>query len=462
MSRHFYVWKVLPRLAGGVTALWLGLLAMPARGQVEFSKLPPPGAPIFDLDYAAFRGAGDSIQLAVYYKIDNPRLSFVRRTLKPAELAKMGVTPVSGDSSGREYYVAAYEITAVLSSDREKQVATTSARENYALPTFEETRDQDGYLVNVLTLSCEPGDYELAVTLSDRIASSQHQARLRLTFDLLKGRSWTLSTPLFIDPSAQAPDNPRFERRGRKFVPLVSHLLSGSGERLNVYFEAYTASASDAHHVVVELSQKLGRKRLVDTLSLAGSGAIVPMKYRSDLSGFKMGEGMLRLTLVDGKGRPVGEPQEAPFWVDWSMGSIIDVDWQEAVEMLVHIATHDELETLRATPLVGRASAFEQFWKSKDPTPGSEENEWRDEYYRRIRHADLHFATAYMAGWRTDFGRVYVRFGEPDEVERHPFDQDRKPYEIWFYYSQRRRFLFIDEKGSGDHELQYPYDGIQR
>ena len=46
-----------------------------ASAQVEFSNLPPPGVPVFDLDWAAFRAGGDSLRIECYYKIVNPRLS---------------------------------------------------------------------------------------------------------------------------------------------------------------------------------------------------------------------------------------------------------------------------------------------------------------------------------------------------------------------------------------------------
>jgi len=58
---------------------------------------------------------------------------------------------------------------------------------------------------------------------------------------------------------------------------------------------------------------------------------------------------------------------------------------------------------------------------------------------------------------------VYIRFCEPDEVERHPFDSNNNyynsPWHVWYYYAAARRFVFADPRGNGDYELQYPYDG---
>ena len=90
-------------------------------------------------------------------------------------------------------------------------------------------------------------------------------------------------------------------------------------------------------------------------------------------------------------------------------------------------------------------------------------NEFRDEYYRRIRYTNKAFSVGKRPGWRTDRGMIYIQYGEPDDVERHPFDMDGFPYnapwQVWRYYSTNREFVFVDRRGSNDFELQYPYDG---
>ena len=62
----------------------------------------------------------------------------------------------------------------------------------------------------------------------------------------------------------------------------------------------------------------------------------------------------------------------------------------------------------------------------------------------------------YLEGWRTDMGMIFVRFGSPDNIERHPFEYNVKPYEIWYYYQLNRQFIFVDETGFGDYRLRYP------
>src|SRR5271169_634182 len=66
-----------------------------------------------------------------------------------------------------------------------------------------------------------------------------------------------------------------------------------------------------------------------------------------------------------------------------------------------------------------RDNFIEAFWQRRDPTPDTEEIEYKEEHYQRIAYANEHFAAG-VPGWRTDRGRIYIVFGKADEVESHP------------------------------------------
>ncbi|HWJ46360.1 MAG TPA: GWxTD domain-containing protein [Candidatus Udaeobacter sp.] len=66
-----------------------------------------------------------------------------------------------------------------------------------------------------------------------------------------------------------------------------------------------------------------------------------------------------------------------------------------------------------------RDNFIEAFWQRRDPTPDTEENEYKEEHFQRIAYANEHFAAG-VPGWRTDRGRIYIVFGKADEVESHP------------------------------------------
>jgi GWxTD domain-containing protein len=89
-------------------------------------------------------------------------------------------------------------------------------------------------------------------------------------------------------------------------------------------------------------------------------------------------------------------------------------------EDVVYIITDDERKAFKQLSNDEERDQFiEAFWQRRDPTPDTEENEFKEEHYRRIAYANEHFAAG-IPGWKTDRGRIYITFGPPDEIESHP------------------------------------------
>ncbi len=98
---------------------------------------------------------------------------------------------------------------------------------------------------------------------------------------------------------------------------------------------------------------------------------------------------------------------EGPYkqWLNVDVGYIITDEERAAFKRL----TTDE----------EKQQFIEQFWLRRDPTPDTEENEFKEEHYRRIAYANERYASG-IPGWKTDRGRIYITFGPPDEIESHP------------------------------------------
>jgi GWxTD domain-containing protein len=143
--------------------------------------------------------------------------------------------------------------------------------------------------------------------------------------------------------------------------------------------------------------------------------------------------------------------------------------WLE--DEVTYIITDEERTAfLRLNTNEEREQFIESFWNVRDPTPDTIENETRDEHYRRIAYANERFASG-VPGWRTDRGRIYIIWGEPDEKESYPSGGSYQrpseegggstsvfPFERWRY-----RYLegignevileFVDPSGSNEYRL---------
>jgi len=92
-------------------------------------------------------------------------------------------------------------------------------------------------------------------------------------------------------------------------------------------------------------------------------------------------------------------------WPDEDVSVIITKEERDAFNLL-----SNEEERERYTEI---------FWQNRDPTPDTIENEYRDEYYRRVAYANERFSSG-VPGSKTDRGRIYILHGPPDEIESHP------------------------------------------
>jgi GWxTD domain-containing protein len=89
-------------------------------------------------------------------------------------------------------------------------------------------------------------------------------------------------------------------------------------------------------------------------------------------------------------------------------------------EEVIYIITDEERKAFKQLQTDEERQQFiEQFWLRRDPTPDTEENEYREEHYRRIAYANEQFASG-VPGWKTDRGMIYIKYGPPDEREEHP------------------------------------------
>jgi len=92
--------------------------------------------------------------------------------------------------------------------------------------------------------------------------------------------------------------------------------------------------------------------------------------------------------------------------------------WLE--EEVPYIITNEERAAFKKLTTDDEREQFiENFWERRNPNPGTQENEFKEEYYRRIAYANEHFASG-IPGWRTDRGRIYIMYGPPDENDSHP------------------------------------------
>lgn len=143
------------------------------------------------------------------------------------------------------------------------------------------------------------------------------------------------------------------------------------------------------------------------------------------------------------------------------------IDWLRDVDPIISAGELEAWKKLQTNE--EREKFIEDFWYRRDPDPDTNENEYRESYYERVAYVNEHFSSG-IPGYKTDRGRIYLKYGKPDEIDSHPaggrYEREASegggststyPFERWFYRNipgrSGAKLEFVDPTGTGEYRL---------
>lgn len=360
-------------------------------------------------------------------------------------------------------YRAAYEVRVIFYKTKGgRQVAgDTYTRELSAL-SYAETRQRGDDILDHIDFQVPSGRYRIEVAVTDLVAERTSGTAIEFEVPTSPpGLVW------FSDLSLGTSGDP-----GRQSVGSAESIVPNPSRHYadDIVFFAATGEIVDqradfgpntTYHLSYGVITEGGERITSADTTLVRGGSRTPFVLRPRLG--TLGAGTYRFLVelqIPPKAGGKSEKSSAirrdkTFEVDQSRGPSGFASSQ-SLDVLRYVASREENEEIgKLQGEEARKAYWDSFWRRRDPTPGTTENETRDEFYQRVQYANQHFSTG-TPGWKTDMGRTYITYGRPDEVVRNPFNFDRAPEEIWYYYRERFTFVFVDRDGFGRYELVSP------
>ena len=212
--------------------------------------------------------------------------------------------------------------------------------------------------------------------------------------------------------------------------------------------------------VGINVDMKLVGIVLIATMAFAGATVAFAQSKPSDSS--SSGTETIAKPLTDKqikrKQKQLQKELEGP-WKKWMNEDVAYIITDEEKQAFKRLKTDEE-----------RQQFVEQFWLRRDPTPDTEENEFKEEHYRRIAYANDHYASG-IPGWKADRGMIYIKYGPPDEIDSHPSggsyerpieegggETSTYPFEDWRYryienIGTNIMIEFVDASMSGEYKI---------
>lgn len=408
--------------------------------QPETVPTPLPELPPFYFDLLSFASESTGVsRLDVYLDVPYEVLQFTK------------------EGSG---FRAQYEATVTLFDSSKKQVSEKFWRDVIETSNFDETTSPRAGKLTQKTFLIPPGKYDVQVQVRDNETQKSAQRLARIDVKNYRSAPFMISDPMLVSRLSTED--------GKSIVyPNISGNVGDLSDGVNIFFEAYNRTEADSALLILRVKDKRAEVAMTDTTVQSISHpkrSILPWLITSKLVA---GDYMLQIEATPFRGKrdsimsSLTVTDSRPFTIRWRgvPASIVDLD--AAISQLVYMIGKDEVDKMKEGTAEEHREKWTAFWKSKDPSPGSLRNELMEEYYARVEYANKHFGH-HAEGWRTDMGMVYIIFGPPSNIDRHPFDINSKPYEVWTYYELNREFVFIDQTGFGEYRLQTPIWDVWR
>jgi len=331
--------------------------------------------------------------------------------------------------------------------------------------------------VEYFSFGAQPGLYTIEVAVTDSASGRV----IRQTSEVQAFADAPLVSDLLLAPSMRrggAEDRvaaPGEIKKGTIFLTAAAGpVLTPRQASLYYYLELYPGQAATASLVARVLGA--GDRELVAAPPLAievpAAGGVAHSGL--NLTGLPPGEYRLELVvqLPTGEVRRSAGFSMASFDTEAALAQtateevsrfayMTELQMDSAYGPLIHIMESDEEGIFESLSLEGKRNYLEQFWRKRDPTPGTMANEAADEYYALVAEANRRFregGRAATPGWRTDRGRILIRYGEPQFSLRESVPRGQYPWEVWRYMSGRAggyKYVFIDETGFGNWALVF-------
>jgi len=359
-------------------------------------------------------------------------------------------------TKGDDYYSAKYEVTVSIFTSKGKLVTERGWTHEVKTSNFNETISRAYWDLSSSFIKLPLGDYKISVQVVDLDTKRGFRKEGFVTVRNFAKNPITMSDIMMVS-------SVKIENETKTIIPNISKTITSTNQNFYLFFEVYNnTDKSDSINITYKIN-RIKKKKKTESISVYSGEAtefVKPGKNSIivEVKNPNLGFGDY-IIFVEARLKSNSDNYsiaQTPFLVRWHEFPELISDLDKAIEQLVYIAKPEEINYIKSAPNEAeKERRFLEFWRKKDPTPNTLKNELMEEYYGRVKYANEHFSH-YIEGWKTDMGMVYIIFGPPSSVDRHPFDIDSKPYEIWYYYEINRRFIFLDESGFGDYRLITP------
>jgi len=343
----------------------------------------------------------------------------------------------------RDHFAGEIIFTLVISdAENNSQIHRESWRKKISEPYYENTRDPDNYFKTERNIALLPGTYKLFLNVQDEDSRKNWKINKKLTLDRVNYISPSL---LFIKENDGQMKQVDFLIQKMDTIWLRTQINFPNDDTLSgpvIEKSNQIDSNKDIEFFVIH------KEAIIDSGKVKITHAGIQNLYYLPIPIIQHNKGSYKIEL-----RYLDDKQTTSFYYGFKTKNYWTDELDEVVGVMRYILPYSEYKQLKGKDESEKWEAINIYWKEKDPSPETDENELLNELNERVRFSNKNFSIL-MHGWRSDRGRIYIIYGEPQIVDETYRDNRGYNYQKWVY-ANGKEFLFIDRTMSGDYTLHH-------
>ncbi len=348
-------------------------------------------------------------------------------------------------------FIGNFTITiSVFNQDKDKLIIEKSWLDKLYCKVLSETKLPQNYNLDFKSFDLKPGKYFIRTSFYDNNSKAEYPYEIKYPVRDLSGKQ-VISDIMIMNNRTKDVEKDLIK-------PNVSGNVTALQNGLPIFYEIYSDKTEP-----VKISYQIlnDRDKIIfkeETSRNIDSGR-TQIFYTIRDSSFSVGNYKLDVSIKNSENKLITKI-ERPFFSQWFGLPNSAKDLKNAIDQLVYIASTTQINYIKdGKSKEEKLKRFITVWKEINSSLNSDDDDnIFDEYYGRVNYANEHFSR-YYEGWKTDMGMVFILLGPPNNVDRHPFNIDSKPFEVWEYYNVDASFVFVDATGFGDYRLITPMPG---
>ena len=401
------------------------------------------------LENSKYSGVGlPYFEVAVYRQF-----AFDKKNMRVMVMSDFLYDDLSFQKSDSGTYDAEVKLVVAIYNDKDRVVNSRIVKKMLSLDDYTLTNSRNDKISINSEFLVEPGKYVVLLKSIDMLTDEQVQRKVQVEIpDFSKDNLSVSDIRLYRDVTT--------DTLGRiiKYIPAFGSNFTDRMATFYAAFDIFSKADTIAANIKLSLINKDNDTELDTTINKILKSALTTQIINIPIKKLTHNAYTLKVEVETKNDEAENDHFVSFFWTEVP-GTEEDIDL--AFRQMNYIAAGDSLDYYEDKSLVEKRAFFKRFWKRRDPNPDTEKNELQDEFFKRINLVNRNFSAFSVPGWRTDRGRILIKFGKPDEIDRHPFEMDRKPYVIWRYYGIRKEFVFEDVSGFGDYRLHPSYYNVE-